>query len=100
MTKGEQMLIDLGYTLEEKFYSKLFRKKNYVIEFDIDIVIEFDLEIKKVCCYESSSFYYDIYKCDFEEIQAIHQIMIDYGWNKDVNETIEYADQSGLASAT
>ena len=79
MTKGEQMLIDLGYEKHKEmdiceivFYNS---SENSVIRFECDT--EFiDLERNGV-------------SLSIKEIQAIHQIMIDYGWNKDESEERE-----------
>ncbi len=70
MTKGEQMLVDLGYektyvshgnriVFEEEFTRISFRF------FGRDLMIEDET---------------DRIFLEIEEIQAIHQCMIDYGW--------------------
>ena len=72
MTKGEQMLIDLGYEKHKEmdiceivFYNS---NENSVIRFECDTE-SIDLERNGVTL-------------SLKEIQAIHQIMIDYEWNK------------------
>ena len=74
------MLIDLGYEkhkepdiCENVFYNS---SENSVIRFECDTE-SIDLERNGVTL-------------SLKEIQAIHQIMIDYGWNKDESEEREW----------
>ena len=90
MTKGEQMLIDLGYTIR-----KYEKPKETIFDSNWNR-LTFSNDTKTLYMGYDGCNELDV---DAKEIQAIHQIMIDYGWDKDANETIGYADQSGLTSA-
>lgn len=81
MTKGEQMLVDLGWVRN---------RRNNTISFinDEADVIKFSIQEQAVEVYYMDTINVDgdddIWCCSqrvgAQEIQAIHQCMIDYGW--------------------